>query len=147
MFGFGSCTARLACFRLATWYHLRKARRAASLRTLTNWALLWTSVLAIVGVDVLALLPAEEPARAAGVQITVSDKVLRFFRDYARKKWPLRGRSSILTRRASEGLSNLFRIIKVPSLARRVSVIEPAPDGDRFTEHRQQIVDGRPVRA
>jgi hypothetical protein len=33
-------------------------------------------LLAIVGVDVLALLPAEEPARAAGVQITVSDKVL-----------------------------------------------------------------------
>jgi len=37
---------------------------------------LWTLVLAVVSVDVLALLPAEEPARAAGVQITVSDKVL-----------------------------------------------------------------------
>ena len=46
------------------------------MRILTRLALLWTSVLAIVGADVSAVLSAEGSSRAADIEITVSDTVL-----------------------------------------------------------------------
>jgi alpha-N-arabinofuranosidase len=46
------------------------------MRILTGWAFLWTSVLAIVSADVSAVLCAEGRSPAAGIEITVSDRVL-----------------------------------------------------------------------
>jgi alpha-N-arabinofuranosidase len=46
------------------------------MRVITGWALFWTSVLAIVNVDVWAVLYAEELSQAAGIEIAVSDTVL-----------------------------------------------------------------------
>ncbi|MHC4176159.1 MAG: hypothetical protein ACYSWU_01555 [Planctomycetota bacterium] len=46
------------------------------MQTLTGLAWLWTSVLAIVIVNAPAVVLAQRPSKAAGVEITVSDKVL-----------------------------------------------------------------------
>ncbi len=46
------------------------------MRILTGWAWLWTSVLAIVSVDIWSHLSAEGELQAAGIEITVSDTVL-----------------------------------------------------------------------
>ena len=46
------------------------------MRILTGWALLWTSVLAIVSVDIRSVLSTDRQLQAAGIEITVSDTVL-----------------------------------------------------------------------
>ena len=46
------------------------------MRRFTGWALLWTSATAIVGLDVQMVLSSEEAPQAAGIRITVSDRVL-----------------------------------------------------------------------
>ena len=46
------------------------------MRILSGWVLLWTSVLAIVSVDIWSVLSTERQLQAAGIEITVSDTVL-----------------------------------------------------------------------
>lgn len=46
------------------------------MRILAGWRLFWTLALVIVGIDVWAVRSAERPSQAAGITITVSDKVL-----------------------------------------------------------------------
>jgi len=56
--------------------HPKQAKETVSMRILTGWALLGTSVLAIVSAGARAAPSAEGLSQAAGIKITVSDRVL-----------------------------------------------------------------------